>query len=553
MMLNAIQNLYDDPEKGNRDTIAKQRILLRFLIAAAELDSDNLTTGKMTGRAQGKKRKRNSKQKDDSRDSLAVALMKDLPSLISNFKGDPLGLRDVTQLPLTIPMSVFTLASRKKDLQNVMKSLCQLYLDSTDKNVLVNISKVFSYWSEGDHVRMADIKTQLLRMSVALQDRLMDLFRETEHDDAKSAATPSKGKRKNKKKRTPRTGETSVGSGASASDVDSPSPEVETEHALSLNLLRWNLLLTACPPSLFFETFKSTDDGRDVDTDKEDEILGFFKTITEGAGKRLKERMPTREPFDDESAAGGESKSVITIPGIWKTAEGAIHGEVAKTIEEALVVCLMIIAWKVEQILQLCSSDDADDMDVDADDLKSIILDMRNRLITLLGACFDQHPAYVDDSELTEDQQVFASSVMTAASKVSSDLRSLFPNFWANAENEVISSLALGTQSKELSTIVAGNGRYFQEREKEERENEEEDEAFVDETIMPVCRSIACNQTGYYRKETALVLSHISHSGKPATEAALALTRLLKKVRPHRVLCVRMWCVCLLCIFFCAR
>ena len=103
----------------------------------------------------------------------------------------------------------------------------------------------------------------------------------------------------------------------------------------------------------------------------------------------------------------------------------------------------------------------------------------------------------------------------------------------------------MGTQSKELSIIVAGNGRYFQEREKEERENEEEDGAFVDETILPVCRSIACNQTGYYRKETALVLSHISHSGKPATEAALALTRLLKKVRLHTVLfvCVRV-CVC---------
>jgi hypothetical protein len=528
MMLKAIQNLYVLPEEGNREAIAKQRVLLRFLIAAAELDSNSGTTDNKAGRIQSGKRKRTSKEVDDSRDSLSVALLKDLPSLISNFKGDPLGLRDVTQLPLTIPVSVFTLVSRKKDLQNVMKSLCQLFLDSTDEKVLVNIAAVFSYWSEGDHARMPDIKAQLLRMSGVLQDRLMDLFRESEQDGIKASATPSKGRGK-RKSRTPRTGESSLESASTTKDMFAPSPEVETEHALSLSLQRWKILLTACPPDIFFESIKSADDDEDDDK-KEDDLVVFFKTISEGAGKRLKERMPFRDTLDDETTVGGESKSVMTIPVIWKSVDGTIHEEVAKTVKESLQVCLVMIAWKVEQILRQRSGDDLDDMDVDSEDIKTSILDMRKRLITLLGACFDQLLPSVEESENTEDQQIFASSVMTAASKVSSDLRSLFPDFWAHAEDEVISSLALTNQSGELSMIVAGNGRYFQEREKEEREDEEEDEAFVDETMLPVCRSVSCNQTGYYRKETALVLSHISNSGKPATEAALALTRFLKKV-----------------------
>jgi hypothetical protein len=525
MMLKAIQNLHAKPDEENREIIAKQRVLLRFLIAAAELNNNTESASEVGGRQgrQGMKRKRNSKQTEDSRDNLSVALMKHLPSLIANFKGDRLGLQDVTQLPLAIPVSVFTLASRKTDLQNVMKGLCQLYLDSTDEKILANICDVFAHWLTGDHARITAIKAQLLRLSAGLQDRLMDLFRESEEKIANVSSPPSKGRRK--KSRTPRTGESSVGSGSAVTDMFVASPQVETEHALSMSLLRWRLLLTACPSDVFFESVE-TGDG----DEKEDEVVGFFNTISEGAGKRLNERRPIRDDGgDDESTIGGESKSVITI---WKSSDGEIHEEVAKTVEESLGVLLRLILWKTTELLDRHAGESSDDMDVDSDNnvLKSTILDMRNRLITLLAACFDQIPAAGGDTEYPEEQELFASTVMKSASKLASDLRTAFPDFWRKAEDSTISSLALANRSNDVSKIVAGNGRYFQEREKEERGDDEEDQVFMNETILPVGRCMAVNPNDYFRKEAALILSHISNSGKSATDVALTLTRLLKKV-----------------------
>lgn len=521
VMLKAIRNENPQQEQdAEREAIARQRILLRFLTVAAELDSGDTPKTSKTSKKGGW----NAKQRQDSRDSLSVALMKELSPLLAAFKSDAIALRDVTKLPLTIPVEVYTLASRKSDLQSLLKTLCQLYLDTTDETVLQNISAVFSQWLEGDHSRISDVKTQLKRLSIGLQDRLMDLFRESE-DVGGKPTTPSSKKRRGKK-RTPRTGGSSVGSTPPATDIFAASREVELEHSLSMNLLRWSILLTQCPPNLMFERAAADDED-----EKEDELEGFFNTISEGTGKRLVERMPVAEERDDgASANGGESKSVMTMPGIWKNEDPNLHVEVAKTVEQSLQVLLKVLAWETAETLDNRPSETIDDMDLDSDDdeQRTLVLGFRERLFKLVCACFDQKPAASEDFEHPDEQQVFAYSVMSVAGRVASDLRTLFPQFWAMAEDPLIRSLALVHKAEVLDAIGGFTG-FFQEKEREQKEDEEDD-AFFYEGILPLARIVTGNTADYYRKEAALVLRHISGSGKNANEVGLAMTRILKKV-----------------------
>jgi hypothetical protein len=219
--------------------------------------------------------------------------------------------------------------------------------------------------------------------------------------------------------------------------------------------LRWRILLKKCPFVYLFED--------QADEDDEEEVEGFCTTISEAIGKRLHDRKPIVDEEEDDN----ETKTAV-VAEIWKTEDVAIHGESAKATEEALQVLLCVVSWKLLDSLPKSKDSDSDEnetmeLDDEADVEDMAVLRMRDRLVNLLGLCFDQ---FLDDTEnvIYSDENVdFASSVQESAGRVASDLRTLFPREWSQAVDPIHRALALTGDSQ----LIGGFARYLKSREKD--------------------------------------------------------------------------------------
>ena len=524
MMLKAIRS--ENPQQGSadeREEIATQRILLRMLATSAEIEFGKASRIEQDGDSKNndntkisRKRKKSSSSNhvtETSLDDLSIALLKNLPNLLDAFKSDIMSLRDVTKLPLTITSSALGLPARKADFQNLAKTLCQLYIDSTDEQVLQNIAQTLSQWVEGDHTRVSEVKINLKRLSGALQDRLMELFRES--DPENQGERERKSPRRNRRKK-------SDGSTIGESSMFSSSQEVDTEHSISLLMLRWKTLLMECKATYLFEKADEDED--------EDEIEGLFFTISEAMGKRLSDRMSKHDREVEDDAA-----TIATTPTIWKDDDPDIHEAVSQTINRALRVLLVIVSQELLETLEsrkdFETSGNDDDIDMDADEHNFPVLKMRDNLLRVLGLCFDQHLPEVDGVEYSEEQQEFATSVQDSAGKVTSDLRTLFPSDWSNGSDPVRRALAL-TGGQNLETLLAGFVRWFQSRQESMNAKEETGlNTMVRDGLLPLARIINLNYQDFHRKEAGMLLKHINGSGSLASQTILSLTRKLKKVR----------------------
>ncbi len=514
MMLKAIRS--ENPQQGSaneREEIATQRILLRMLATSAKTEIES--SGKTPKQAVTFKRKRSSIEVTETRlEHLSVALLKNLPHLLDAFKSDTMSLRDVTKLPSTISSAVFGLPSRKTDFQNLVKTLCQLYIDSTDEQTLQNIALTLSQWVEGDHTRLSEVKINLKRLSGALQDRLMKLFRES--DPMETASQKSKKSSRSRRSSGQKDGDSTVGD----STMFSASPEADAEHSISLLMLRWNILLMQCQPKDLFE--KADGD------EEEDEIEGLFLTISEAMGKRLSERMPVRE--------GDEDASAITRKPVWKELDPEVHEEVAITVQRALKAMLLIVSWELNDTLEErkefeTSEQEENKDDMEIDEYNYPVLKLRDNLVKLLGLCFDQHLPDIEGVEYTNEQHEFAYSVQASAGQIASDLRTLFPFDWSRAKDPVRKALAL-TNGEDFTFVLSGFARWFQSRE-DLIDNDDADSktSLVKEALLPLARVTTMNFDGFFRKEAAMVMQHISGSGRLASQTILALSKTLKKVR----------------------
>jgi cohesin complex subunit SA-1/2 len=575
-MLKAIRSENTQQEKAGREDVAKQRVLLRMLATAAELEVGGSPAADSSdeGKKSGNKRKKDSTIEPS--EALSISLLKSLPHLLVAFKGDVVALRSLTKLPRYLIPAVFSLPTRKIEFQSLVKNLCAVFLESTDETVLQHIALSLSILEQGDHARIPEVKMQLKKLSGALQERLMELFRDSDPQNEKKKKSPKKKRKSNRRSDASESTESGLFSEAS-------SPRVDVEHSILLCLLRWRIMTKQCPISDLFDE-KEKDD---------DEIEGFCNTVAEVSGvslacikrtrsafhisfwapfflcfqseimqaiaKRLQDRKPIVNVDKGEEDASMDDTTIgtvktVTVPEIWTTDDPQIHGVIAKSVDEALTLLLDIMAWKIDETVKpvletIKDYDDDSDDDSDAEsetkggekedkmDVQDItVLRMRDRLLKLLGLCFDQ---YIDDEDDTFSNEhiQFSSAVQASAGRVASDVRVLFPKDWSDAKDGIRRALALTDDAQ----LIGGFARYLQSREFElhacsNKKEAKEEGPLVNDLLLPLARGLTANWNAGSRREAGIVLAHITGSGHEATHAVQAMARLLKKVNPVRFL-----------------
>lgn len=507
-MLKAIRSENPQQDRQEKEEVAKTGVLLRILACAAKLEVGQL------GEESNKKRKRESTSSNQTREALSQALLKSLPGLLTSFKTDQMSMRSLTKLPQYLLPEIYSLPTRKSDFTSLVKNLCVAFLESTDQEALQEISESLSIFVQGDHARVSDVKAQLKRVSTALQDRLMELFAESD-PNKETSSTPKKDKRKGKRR-------SDASSSADDSEaVFSNSKETDMEHSICMCLTRWKILLKHVPLSFLFD---------ESEDDDEDEVEGFCKTITEALGKRLMDRKPIVGDEDDEGQTVGSRSAAISS--VWKSEDLTIHSEVANAIDTGLDVLLTIVAWKLTDVknnkkenAQLGVVDEEDDALGD-----HLVVRLRDGLSKLIGLCYEQFLENVPGVVYSDEQEEFSASVQTSAGRVGSDLRTLFPREWSLAKDPTFRALAL----QDDSHLIGGFVRYLQSRGEDFTEfdrGSKEEVALVKDLLLPVARALTANWTHGNRKEAGVILSHLTGSGKLAGSTVHAMARLLKKVR----------------------
>ncbi|CAJ1942584.1 unnamed protein product [Cylindrotheca closterium] len=527
-MLKAIRS--ENPQQGRntgREEAVKQRVLLRMFAHAAEQEVSSVTPTEGKGRA--KKRKRSSANTHPA-DALSAALLKNLPQLLTAYKGDVVALRSLTMLPQYLMPSVFGLPARKTEFLALLKNLNRLFQDSTDEAVLQNVANGLLTLSDGGHVRVGDVKMQIKRLSMTLQDRLMELLRSTEQEDGTEEGTRTQSQ--SQKSKSSRRSRRSSASESTRSTIGTLSPEAEMENSLSLCLLRWRVLLKQCPVGLLFGDSSNDDD--------EGEVEDFYNTISEAMAKRLQDRRPiTKKKDDDDNDDDSMETDTKTMASAWKTSDMDIHAEVGSSIKNSLQLLLSIVAWTLLETFE--NQDMAEgDMDVGEEDLA--VLRMRDRLAKLLGLCFDQ---YIDESDgiVYSDAQIeFANAVQSAATKASSDVRCMFPRHWADAADSLRNKLALLTDTQ----MIGGSVRYLHQREEElkaDGQDEDENDELAVDLIVPIARSLTANWNDGNRKEAGTLLAYIAGHSKATGQVVQDAARMMKKINPVRYLEAQMACL----------
>ena len=455
-MMRAIRTRSENPQQGRsgggREEVTKQRILLRMLACSADAQSEHKS-----------KKKQKGESSDDILEALSLDLLKGLPVLLPAFKGDVMSLRSITQLPKYLIPSVFSLPSKKNDFSMLVKNLCRLFLESTDEIVLSNITENLATFVDGDHTRVAEVRSQVKKLASALNDRLMELLRAGDPEAQSKDKSPVRVSPRNRG----RSSRKSPGSTSRSSDGEFlSSPEVDMEHSLYLSLLRWRVLLQGCPLAFLFDV-----------KDDDDEVEEFFNAISEAIGKKLADRKPI---FDDEESRMDDGTVCVALPEIWKTADAAVHGEVAMAVDETLQILNIVLMWKLYETRKernfvfALARDNEDEEEaerrlneleseeVDPEDLT--LLQMRKRVVNLLGMCFDQYlPTESEDLQYTEEHDEFSLSVQSSAGRNACNIRVMFPREWKEARDPVLRALALTSDNE----LIGGFARYFQFKEPE--------------------------------------------------------------------------------------
>ena len=517
-MLKAIRS--ENPQQGRqeRQELAKTAVLLRMLACAAKLEVDNRVDD-------GKKHKRDSASTNQSKEALSQALLKSLPGLVTSFKTDNMSMRSLTKLPQYLLPGIYSLSTRKNDFSSLVKNLCVVFLESSDEEVMNEIATSLSIFVQSDHARVADVKAQLKRVSTAMQDGLMELFAESDPENA--ASTPRKSKRKSSpRKRSGRRSDAStLGSSSMSSDaMFSNSKEVDVEHSVCLYLNRWRILLKHIPLSVLFETTEDED---------ENEVEGFCKAISEGLGKRLMDR---RSIMDEGAENHTEAPRPAAIGPAWKADDPAIHTEVAKAVDVGLEVLLCIVAWNMEEV-KTKQKENAQVGVVDEDSSvhpeELLVVRLRDGLAKLIGLCYEQFLEDVPGLVYSDEQDEFSSAVQISAGRVASDLRTLFPREWVAAKDPTLRALALTDDFH----LIGGFVRYLETR-KEDFVDADKDPKLANELtkdlLLPVARALTANWVYGNRKEAGIILSHLTGSGKLAAQTVHSLARLMKKVSMRR-------------------
>lgn len=537
---------------GDRANLAKQRVLVRMLACAAReevgsvADQEFLSRGtdahamevtSMLTHYQSKGKKTATKGREH--ENLSIALLKALPNLLVQFKGDLAIIPELVSLPRFLIPTVFSLPQRKPDYMDLIKNLGEIYLSSSDTRILDNTARSLISLCAGDHARVAESKAQLRKVVVELRDRVVELM--TSGDDGTTIATSAmsvsdftsvaRSRRSSGRKKsqigTPSSDKTSLTDDDTKGTVDA-----DAEYSIFLNLKRLKILSKKCNLSAFFD-----------DSNNVNQLELLCNYISNG----LRSRLRACKPLDLRLNADEETTvhKLIDNPNVLAAC--------GKSVGEGLEFLLCVIGWFVNSVqvsenLIMDEHDFIDNAMEDEEDDKSVgdhvVVRLRDGLLSILELCFTQYiPSSYDhgDGESTavqhsEEQHSFSDYVQLAAGRTTSDLRTLFPKEYADAASPLLRAFALQDDGRLVGAYV----RFLESKEYLLRENNDAaslaERNLSQSLLYPMGRAIATNWTNGNRREAGVYLRHICGSGPTAADIVSATSRQMKKINPFRML-----------------
>jgi cohesin complex subunit SA-1/2 len=535
---------------GDRANVAKQRVLVRMLACAAReevgavADHEFLSRGTdahamevtTTVKSKGKKTPTVGREHEN----LSIALLKALPNLLIQFKGDLAIIPELVSLPRFLIPTVFSLPQRRQDFMDLIKNLGEIYLSSSDTRILDNTARSLVSLCNGDHARAAESNAQLRKVVVELRDRVVDLM--TSGDDGTTIATSAisvsdftsvaRSRRSSGRKKVP-AGSPSSDKTSLTDDDTKGTSDADAEYSIFLNLKRLKILSKKCDLSVFF------DDRNNVN---QLEMLCNYITIG------LKSRLRASKPVDLRLNADEETTvhKLIDNPNVLAAC--------GKSVGEGLEFLLCVLGWFVNSVhvsenLIMDEHDIIDNaMEDDEEEDKAVedhvVIRLRDGLMTILELCFAQYiPNSFDhgDGESTavqhsEEQHSFSDYVQLAAGKTTSDLRTLFPKEYADAASPILRSFALQDDGR----LIGANVRFLDSKEYLLRDSDAgasvAEMKLSHSLLYPLGRAIATNWTNGNRREAGVFLRHIGGSGPTAAEIVTTTSRQMKKIDPVRML-----------------
>ena len=331
---------------GDRANVAKQRLLVRMLACAAReevgsvADYEFLNRGTDTDTAEGslatnRTKGRQALSTGREHENLSIALLKALPNLLIQFKGDLAIIPELASLPRFLIPSVFSLPQRKQDFMSLIKNLGEIYLSSSDTRILDNTAQSIISLCNGDHARVAESKNQLRNIVVELRDRIVELMSSDDSTIATSAfsvcdpesdfTSVAKSKRRSARKKSQNSSPASDKTSLTDDDTKGTA-DADAEYSIFLNLKRLKILSKKCDLSVFF------DDSNNVN---QLALLGHF--VCSG----LKSRLRACKPVDLRLNADEET----TVHKLIDSPE--LLGAIGKSVSEGLDFVLCVIGESI--------------------------------------------------------------------------------------------------------------------------------------------------------------------------------------------------------------
>ena len=337
---------------GDRADVAKQRVLVRMLACAAQeevdavADESFLNSDMDPDMANSSSEKGKKASRGREHETLSIALLKTLPNLLLQFKGDTDVISELACLPRFLIPTVFSLPQRKQDFMSLIKNLGEIFLSSSNDDTLEKTARSLASLCKGTHARVTESKTQLRKVVVELRDRIVELMSSDDATIATSAMSvlnsesefaSKSSKRRSSRKKSPKGGASPASSKTSLTDDDDTrgSAESDTEYSIFLNVKRLRILAKKCDLSEFF------DDANNVN---QLELLCNF--ICDGLKSRLRACKPVdlRVNDDEETAAD----KLIE--------DGDVLAVIGKSVNEGLQLMLSVTGKSTRLHVNLSSS-----------------------------------------------------------------------------------------------------------------------------------------------------------------------------------------------------
>jgi len=393
--------------------------------------------------------------------------------------------------------------------------------------LLDNIAQSLAFLASSDHSRSRDVRAEVKRLLEGIAERLNKQM--ASEPEAKGATSEKSKKSRSSRKNSNRS--------ASSASVDSSlegalvSPREYLEQSICLSLKRLKIL-----------SYK-IDVSHIMTSESEDDPIKLLRDcIVDGVSKKLEMRQVDKEfeKDDDETI-----KTIATIPPIWNDDEyTSTHALIAGSTCEALDFLLATTGWELARAMKTIEESGDNEADDDVSDHNVIVF--RKQMERLLVLCYEQWlPELDEDSsqEYSQSQLDFSDRVQMMASRVQSDLRTLFPKDWADAESPLLRACAL----QDDTNLVGGFIRYFRAKEDflRECETETDDGAKEEamELLLPFVRNLYVNWKRCNRREAGHALMHMVGSGEEAKRILTTLAKQVKKVDPVRWLETHMACL----------